>query len=47
MTNNYKLSYEELFDLTDEIYPHQLCLKSDSHVPENTYQIKIIPSLVQ
>ena len=26
MTNNYKLSYEELLVLTNEIYPHQRCL---------------------
>ena len=25
MTNNYKLSYEELLVLTSEIYPHQQC----------------------
>ena len=28
MTNNYELSYEELFDLTNEISPHQRCLNS-------------------
>ena len=28
MANNYKLSYEELIDLTNEIPPHQLCLSS-------------------
>ena len=26
MTNNYKLNYEELVDLTNEISPHQRCL---------------------
>ena len=25
---NYELSYEELLDLTNEIYPHQWCLHS-------------------
>ena len=25
MTNNYKLSYKELLDLTNEISPHQWC----------------------
>ena len=28
MTNNYELRYEELFDLTNEISPHQRCLNS-------------------
>ena len=28
MTNNYKLSYEELLNLTNEISPHQWCLNS-------------------
>ena len=28
MTNNYKLSYEELLDLTNEISPHQRCSNS-------------------
>ena len=28
MTNNYKLSYEERLDLTNEISPHQRCLNS-------------------
>ena len=28
MTNNYELSYEELFDLTNQISPHQRCLNS-------------------
>ena len=28
MTNDYKLSYEELLDLTNEISPHQRCLNS-------------------
>ena len=28
MTNNHKLSYEELLDLTNAIYPHQRCLNS-------------------
>ena len=28
MTNNCKLSYEELLDLTNEISPHQRCLNS-------------------
>ena len=28
MANNYKLSYEELLDLTNEISPHQRCLNS-------------------
>ena len=29
MTNNYELSYEELLDLTNEIYPHQRCLMTE------------------
>ena len=28
MTNNYKLSYEELLNLTNEISPYQRCLNS-------------------
>ena len=28
MANKYKLSYEELLDLTNEISPHQRCLNS-------------------
>ena len=28
MTNNYKLNYEELLNLTNEISPHQRCLNS-------------------
>ena len=28
MTHNYKLSYEELLDLTNAISPHQRCLNS-------------------
>ena len=28
MTNNYRQSYEELLDLTNEIYPHQRLLNS-------------------
>ena len=28
MTNNYKLSYKELFDLTNKISAHQRCINS-------------------
>ena len=28
IANNYDLSYEELLDLTNEIFPHQRCLNS-------------------
>ena len=28
MTNNYELSYEELLELTEEIFPQQRCLDS-------------------
>ena len=28
MTNNYELSYKELLDLTNKIFPHQRCLNS-------------------
>ena len=28
MTNNYELSYWELLDLTNEVFPHQRCLNS-------------------